>query len=68
MEVVNVVDSGLGPSSYLADLGDGSALVIDPHRFPEPHERTARERGLHIAFTPAGARSFRTRSGRAVVT
>jgi hypothetical protein len=28
-EVVPLVDSGLGNSSYLGDLGDGRALVVD---------------------------------------
>jgi hydroxyacylglutathione hydrolase len=45
------VDEGLGHSSYLVDLGDGSALVVDPPRFPSDHERTARERGLRITWT-----------------
>ena len=28
------VDEGLGHSSYLVDLGDGTAAVVDPPRFP----------------------------------
>jgi len=28
------VDEGLGHSSYLVDLGDGSAAIVDPPRFP----------------------------------
>ena len=28
------VDEGLGHSSYVIDLGDGTAAVIDPPRFP----------------------------------
>jgi hydroxyacylglutathione hydrolase len=46
-----VVDEGLGHSSYLVDLGDGSALIVDPPRFPDAHARAARERGLRIAWT-----------------
>jgi glyoxylase-like metal-dependent hydrolase (beta-lactamase superfamily II)/rhodanese-related sulfurtransferase len=45
------VDDGLGHSSYLVDLGDGSALVIDPPRFADAHERAAQARGLRIAWT-----------------
>jgi glyoxylase-like metal-dependent hydrolase (beta-lactamase superfamily II)/rhodanese-related sulfurtransferase len=51
MDIVSFLDEGLGHSSYLVDLGDGSALVIDPPRFPDAHERAATEHGLHIAFT-----------------
>jgi hydroxyacylglutathione hydrolase len=45
------VDEGLGHSSYLVDLGDGTALAIDPPRFPSDAERTARQHGLRIAWT-----------------
>jgi hypothetical protein len=31
------VDEGLGHSSYLVDLGDGTAAIVDPPRFPTPH-------------------------------
>lgn len=51
IEVIDFVDEGLGHSSYLVDLGDGSALVVDPPRFPDAHIRTAGERGLRIAWT-----------------
>jgi len=51
MHVRSFLDEGLGHSSYLVDLGDGSALVVDPPRFPDAHERAAAEHGLHIAFT-----------------
>jgi len=51
VEVTDFVDEGLGHSSYLVDLGDGSALVVDPPRFPDVHLRTAGERGLRIAWT-----------------
>lgn len=49
--ITSFVDEGLGHSSYLVDLGDGRALVIDPPRFPDAHLATASERGLEIAFT-----------------
>jgi hydroxyacylglutathione hydrolase len=50
-EVVAFVDEGLGHSSYLVDLGDGRALVVDPPRMPDQHVAEARARGLRIAFT-----------------
>ena len=45
------VDDGIGHSSYLVDLGDGTALAIDPRRIPELERAAAQERGLRIAFT-----------------
>jgi glyoxylase-like metal-dependent hydrolase (beta-lactamase superfamily II)/rhodanese-related sulfurtransferase len=49
--VVPFVDEGLGNSSYLVDLGDGSALVIDPVRDPSSYVAEAERRGLRIRFT-----------------
>jgi hydroxyacylglutathione hydrolase len=51
MRVHNFVDEGLGHSSYLIDLGDGTAAVVDPPRFPTGHEETARRSGLRVAWT-----------------
>lgn len=51
VEIVSIVEEGLGHSSYLVGLGDGSALVIDPARFPDRQRRTAAERGWRIAWT-----------------
>src|SRR5262245_34990745 len=51
MRVHAFVDEGLGHSSYLVDLGDGSAAVIDPPRFPAAHEQLADELGLRISWT-----------------
>ena len=51
MEIVAVVDEGLGHSSHVVALGDGSALVIDPARFPDRQRRIAAERGWTIAWT-----------------
>jgi glyoxylase-like metal-dependent hydrolase (beta-lactamase superfamily II)/rhodanese-related sulfurtransferase len=48
-EIVALVDDGLGNSSYLVDLGDGSALVVDPARQPGPYLAEAERRGLRIA-------------------
>ena len=45
-EIVPVVDRGLGNSSYLVDLGDGGALIVDPQRDPRPYLRELGERGL----------------------
>ncbi len=51
MQVVTFVDEGLGHSSFLVDLGDGRALVVDPPRIPDRHLAEAAGRGLTIAFT-----------------
>jgi hydroxyacylglutathione hydrolase len=51
VEIDSFVDEGLGHSSYLVDLGDGRALVIDPPRLPVEHIAAARARGLEVAFT-----------------
>jgi glyoxylase-like metal-dependent hydrolase (beta-lactamase superfamily II)/rhodanese-related sulfurtransferase len=48
-EIVALVDEGLGNSSYLVDLGDGSALVVDPARDARPYLAEAERRGLRIA-------------------
>ncbi|MEU7812536.1 rhodanese-like domain-containing protein [Pseudonocardia sp. NPDC049154] len=45
-----VVDEGLGNSSYLLDLGDGSALVVDPPRDLRAVHARARAEGLRIRF------------------
>jgi hydroxyacylglutathione hydrolase len=49
--VVSFVDEGLGHSSHLVDLGDGTALVVDPARLPTAQLAHAEERGLRIAYT-----------------
>jgi glyoxylase-like metal-dependent hydrolase (beta-lactamase superfamily II) len=51
VEVVSVVDEGLGHSSYVVGLGDGTALVVDPARVPTRHRAVAAERGWRIAWT-----------------
>ena len=50
-EVLDFVDEGLGHSSYLVDLDDGTALAIDPPRVPEREIATAAARGLTIVWT-----------------
>jgi glyoxylase-like metal-dependent hydrolase (beta-lactamase superfamily II)/rhodanese-related sulfurtransferase len=49
--IVPVVDEGLGNSSYVVDLGDGRALVIDPERDPTPYLRVAASRALRVAYS-----------------
>ena len=48
---VAFVDEGLGNSSYLLDLGDGRALVVDPARDATPYLAAAERAGSSIAFT-----------------
>jgi hydroxyacylglutathione hydrolase len=49
--IVPVIDEGLGNTSYVVDIGDGRALVIDPERDPAPYLRAAAGRGLRIAYS-----------------
>jgi hydroxyacylglutathione hydrolase len=51
LEIESVIDDGLGHSSYVAGLGDGTALVVDPARFPDRQRTIAAERGWRIAWT-----------------
>jgi hydroxyacylglutathione hydrolase len=44
-----IVDEGLGNSSYLVELGDGRALVVDPVRDPTPYLELADQRRLRIS-------------------
>ena len=39
--IAAVTDEGLGNSSYLVELGDGRALVVDPSRDVAPYLREA---------------------------
>jgi glyoxylase-like metal-dependent hydrolase (beta-lactamase superfamily II)/rhodanese-related sulfurtransferase len=48
--IVEIPDTGLGNTSYLVDLGDGSGLVVDPERDPRPYLEEARIRGLKIRY------------------
>jgi glyoxylase-like metal-dependent hydrolase (beta-lactamase superfamily II)/rhodanese-related sulfurtransferase len=50
VELVPVVDEGLGNASYVLELGDGRAAVVDPQRDPRPYLEHARRRGLRVAF------------------
>jgi hydroxyacylglutathione hydrolase len=49
--IISFVDEGIGHTSFLVDLGDGTALVVDPRRIPELEEADAAARGLRIAYT-----------------
>src|SRR6516165_7455159 len=48
--ITAIVDEGLGNSSYLVDLGDRRALVIDPERDPAPYLAAAVDGGLRLAY------------------
>jgi len=50
LNIVPLVDEGLGNSSYFVSLGDGRALVVDPSRDPKPYLDLARRLGLQVAF------------------
>jgi glyoxylase-like metal-dependent hydrolase (beta-lactamase superfamily II) len=51
MRVYDFVDEGLGHSSYVVDLGDGTAAVIDPPRFAAAHEALIDRLGLRLSWT-----------------
>ena len=46
--VISISDEGLGNSSYLVDLDDGCALVVDPRRDAGIYVAAAEARGLDI--------------------
>jgi glyoxylase-like metal-dependent hydrolase (beta-lactamase superfamily II) len=49
VEIVSVVNEGLGHSTHVVGLGDGTALVIDPARLPDRQRRLIADRGWRIA-------------------
>ena len=49
--IIPFVDEGLGNSSYLVDVGDGRALVVDPIRDITTYVRSADEHGLRVAYS-----------------
>lgn len=50
VDVVALVDEGLGNSAYLVDLGDGRALAVDVSRDLRAMRAAAAQRGLTVAF------------------
>jgi hydroxyacylglutathione hydrolase len=50
VEPTAIVDEGLGNSCYLVDLGDGSALVVDPPRDLRAVRAATGKAGLRIRF------------------
>ncbi|WP_119699041.1 MBL fold metallo-hydrolase [Rhodococcus ruber] len=50
IDLVPLVDEGLGNSAYLLDLGDGRALVVDVSRDLRAVHAAAARRGLTVAF------------------
>jgi glyoxylase-like metal-dependent hydrolase (beta-lactamase superfamily II)/rhodanese-related sulfurtransferase len=48
--LVILVDEGLGNSSYILDLGDRRALVLDASRDPGPYLAAAERKGLVVAY------------------
>ncbi|MBC6451280.1 MBL fold metallo-hydrolase [Actinokineospora xionganensis] len=50
VDVVPLVDEGLGNSAYLVDLGDGRALVVDVSLDLRQTDREAGRRDLRVAF------------------
>jgi hydroxyacylglutathione hydrolase len=50
LNLIPVVDEGLGNSTYLLDLGDGRALVMDPERDLRQVRTEASRRALSIAY------------------
>lgn len=49
-DLIPVVDEGLGNSTYLLDVGDGRALVLDPERDLRQVRAEAQRRGLRITW------------------
>ncbi len=50
-DISTLLDEGLGNCSYVVDLGDGRALVVDPEGDPRPYVADAERRGLRIALS-----------------
>ena len=51
MEILSVVDEGLGHSSYVVGLEDGRALVVDPARLPHRQRWLVADRGWHLGWS-----------------
>ncbi|HEY1093630.1 MAG TPA: MBL fold metallo-hydrolase [Glycomyces sp.] len=71
-----LVDTGLGNSAYVLDLGDGGALVVDPSRDLRKVREAIRQQGLRPRFTAethlhadfvSGARQLHSSDGAEIV-
>lgn len=51
VDIASFVNEGLGHSSYVVDLGDGTALVVDPARLPTAQVEHVAAAGLVVAYT-----------------
>ena len=51
MRIYDYVDEGLGHSSYLIDIGDGTVAIVDPPRFATAHEALAKQLNSQIMWT-----------------
>jgi hydroxyacylglutathione hydrolase len=51
LQILPMLDEGLGNQSYLVTLGDGRAVVVDPTRDPSPYIDAARRLGVGIAYS-----------------
>ncbi|WP_129785534.1 MBL fold metallo-hydrolase [Promicromonospora panici] len=49
-DLIPVIDEGLGNSTYLLDVGDGRAVVVDPERDLRQVRAAARRRELRITW------------------
>jgi glyoxylase-like metal-dependent hydrolase (beta-lactamase superfamily II)/rhodanese-related sulfurtransferase len=50
LDTVGIRDEGLGNTSWLVPLGNGSALVIDPQRDPRPYLEVARRHNVRVRY------------------
>lgn len=50
LDLIPVIDEGLGNSTYLLDVGGGQAVVVDPERDVREVRAQATRLGLRIAF------------------
>ena len=73
LDVISLVDEGLGNWAYLVDLGDGRALAVDASRDLRALRAAAARRGLRVAYAAdthlhadflSGARPARGRGRR----
>lgn len=76
VDVVGLVDEGLGNSTYLVDLGQGRALVVDPSRDVRAVRGLVQRLGLRVAFVAdthlhadflSGARQFAADAGAVIL-